>query len=132
MPNAWDELKLLQDTFMKIWNMYVSWFTWSLGANLLAISWIISSKSEPRPELIMGLGVVMTLALALSIIGCFWARKFFDDMEARGKSLMAQAEGVSVHLIFGGALSRSVSWLIPATLLIVLIAWVLVVIKYGH
>ena len=129
--NEWDELKLLQDTAMKIWSMYVNWFTWSLGANLLAISWIIASKTDPKPELIVGLGIVMSIALALSLIGCFRARRFFEDMETRARHLTVDRPNINIHLIFGGVLARSASMLIPATLLVVLLAWILLICKYA-
>ena len=117
---------------MKIWNMYINWFTWSLGANLLAISWIITSD-DIRPELITGLGLIMMFALGISIVGSIKAQAYFAAVERKGAVLLKNMGGETsdAELIFGALLSRYVGWSLPATLAAILLGWGLVVIKYG-
>lgn len=46
----WDELKLVQDTYMRTWQIYISWFTWFANINILALGWVLISV-QARPEL---------------------------------------------------------------------------------
>jgi hypothetical protein len=35
-----NEFKMLQDSLFKVWQMYISWFTWYFGINFFALAWI--------------------------------------------------------------------------------------------
>jgi hypothetical protein len=39
-----DELKLLQDTYLRIWAIYMTFVTWFYGINIIAVAGFISSK----------------------------------------------------------------------------------------
>lgn len=64
--NYWNELRIIQDTYTKIWQIYMSWYTWFLGFNLLAMSWIISSNTV-RGDLAIALAILMVFFLFLGV-----------------------------------------------------------------
>src|SRR5947209_20268404 len=78
----WDEIKVLQDTCLKVWNLYINWFTWSLGANLLAISWIATSKTKPNSVFVGGLALVMMFSLILCVVGSVFVGRYFNAVSA--------------------------------------------------
>jgi len=61
----WDEVKLLQDTYMKMWAMFMSWFTWFYNINLLALSWVLTSNSHDlRSQLVIPFVMLMEFCIA--------------------------------------------------------------------
>ena len=60
------EIKLLQDTWIKVWQMYMTWFTWHFGINVAALGWALTSK-DYRPQATIG-ALFMVLFASLTIL----------------------------------------------------------------
>jgi hypothetical protein len=58
---ALEELKLLQDSMLRIWQIYINWYTWFVGTSVVALSWMIA-----RPEETSKSGLVEPVAAFLS------------------------------------------------------------------
>jgi hypothetical protein len=63
---ATDELKLIQDTYMRVWQNLVVWFTWFININVLALGWIVSAQNALH--LVKPFAVVMVLLCILGSI----------------------------------------------------------------
>jgi hypothetical protein len=137
----WDEIKVLQDTCLKVWNLYINWFTWSLGANLLAISWIATSKTKPNSVFVGGLGLVMMFSLILCVVGSVFVGRYFKAVAAQASMLanVANADAAgqatideeSVKLIFGSDITNYVPLAITSTLAAVAAGWLAIIIYFG-
>jgi hypothetical protein len=130
---AWDELKILHDSSMKIWQMYLTWFTWSLGANLLAMSYIVT-REKVNADLVVGLGLIMIATLGLAIAGGLKMKLHYAAIDDRARALAPAlgTDAYAVSLIFGSGIARYVCRAIPLTFLFVMIGWMAMVWKYGH
>jgi hypothetical protein len=137
----WDEIKVLQDTCLKVWNLYINWFTWSLGANLLAISWIATSKTKPNSVFVGGLGLVMMFSLILCVVGSVFVGRYFKAVAAQATMLandantdptgQARINDDSVRLIFGSNITHYVPLAITCTLAAVAAGWLAIIIYFG-
>ena|SRR5438270_10817016 len=137
----WDEIKVLQDTCLKVWNLYINWFTWSLGANLLAISWIATSKTKPNSVFVGGLGLVMMFSLILCVVGSVFVGRYFKAVAAQATMLANEAnadplgevriDDDSVSLIFGSNITNYVPLAISFTLAAVAAGWLAIIIYFG-
>ena len=134
MPDeaAWNELKSLQDSLLKIWQMYVAWFTWSLGLNLLAISYI-TTRETIRPDFITGLSLIMALALLLSVGAGLVMRQYHLATLARAERLAFgdPRSKPDVGLIMGNRIAHYACWTVPAIHIAVLGGWLAIVARYG-
>jgi hypothetical protein len=84
------EVSILVDTHMKVWAIYVNWFTWFFGMNLLALSWIVTSPS-PRKDFILPLVLVLELCIAAAIGGTAVFYLYCRRSRERVKQLLADA-----------------------------------------
>jgi hypothetical protein len=127
---VWVELKLLQDSTMKIWQIYISWFTWSLGLNLLSLGLVVS-KEIVRKEVLGGLAIIMIVSLILSIAAGFLHRAHYLETLKRAGELarVLGGDNQNVNLIFGGKVGRYASIAIPITHFAALIGWIVLAYK---
>src|SRR3954468_1300048 len=89
----WEKTKLLHDFYMKIWSIYITWFTWSLGSNAVAISWIITSKQPIIQPVLRGIALVMMASLILACLGAYFVQRFFDSVAAQALSFSDRTSG---------------------------------------
>jgi hypothetical protein len=71
------EVVVFADTHMKVWTIYTNWLTWFFGANVLAISWIVTAptlRSEFVKPLIIVLELAMTSGIFATIVLYFYSR----------------------------------------------------------
>jgi hypothetical protein len=121
----WEKTKLLHDFYMKIWSIYITWFTWSLGSNAVAISWIITSKQPIIQPVLSGIALVMMASLILACFGAYFVQRFFDRVAAQALSFSDRTSGNNQYLntIFGTDLARFVSYSIIATFFLIFVGW---------
>jgi hypothetical protein len=41
-----DELKLVQDAYMNVLSLFITWYTWFIGLNIVAFSWIVTTEEK--------------------------------------------------------------------------------------
>jgi hypothetical protein len=121
----WEKTKLLHDCFMKVWSIYITWFTWSLGSNALAISWIITSKQPIIQPVLRGIALVMMASLILACLGVYFVQRFLEKVPEQALSFSDPTAKNKQYLnvIFGAELARFVSYSMIATFLLILVAW---------
>ena len=80
---VWKAIALLNEGVYKIWGLYITWYTWFFGSNLIVLSWIFlnqgnSPSFDENKASVCAIWVVMNflgtttsvmLARALSEIG---------------------------------------------------------------
>jgi hypothetical protein len=122
----WEKTKLLHDFFMKVWSIYITWFTWSLGSNALAISWIITSKQPIVQPVLWGIALVMMASLILACLGVYFVQRFLEKIPAQAllfSNATAENNNQYLNIIFGAGLTCFVSYSMIATFLLVLVGW---------
>jgi hypothetical protein len=62
-----NEFKMLQDSLFKVWQMYISWFTWYFGINFFASAWILTVE-KLKPGFIAPVGFVTTLENLIAVV----------------------------------------------------------------
>ena len=129
----WEKTKLLHDFFMKVWSIYITWFTWSLGSNALAISWIITSKQPIIQPVLRGIALVMMASLILACLGVYFVQRFLEKVQAQAllfSNATAENNSQYLNIIFGAGLTRFVSYSMIATFVLILVGWGFVI-YYG-
>lgn len=99
-----DALKLLQDTYLKVWAIYITWFNWFFGANLLAFSWILTSGPDKLKQQYLPSFVFFLLALVVIGIGvCIGMDLYGRAVRKKALELMMAEprESEAINLIFG-------------------------------
>ena len=121
--NKWDELKLLQDSWIKIWQTYMTWFTWHFGIHIVAMGGIFAK----RPLWFEGVAasVFMVFFTTLAIIAS-WAMITYDNETRQRAHCLAKNSAVGTNVILGGAVIRVARWATGITNLFVLVAWVFI------
>ena len=63
--SIWKAIVLLNEGVYKIWGLYITWYTWFFGSNLIVLSWIFVNKQAPSFESnkasVCGIWVVMNV-----------------------------------------------------------------------
>jgi apolipoprotein N-acyltransferase len=129
---AWKELRLLQDSSMKIWQMYLTWFAWFFGINVLAISWVLTNTTA-RGELVVSLAILMILFLLLGIGATMKFKSYCTNINLRAHELSKSIgnDRPDVHLIFGGQITRYAVQTHPIGFGLEVLAWLYVAYKFG-
>jgi hypothetical protein len=137
MPNEEDdliqtEITRLQDAALKVWAMYINWFTWSLGLNLLAVSFI-TTREKIRPDFLTGVSSIMTLSIVLAIVAAFKMRSYYSAVIARMDALVAKSQNPSMdtYLMIGGGIGSYAAWAVPIVHIAALVGWAAAGLKYG-
>ncbi len=63
---VWKAIVLLNEGVYKIWSLYITWYTWFFGSNLIVLSWIFVNKGQTssfndNKAFVCGIWVVMNL-----------------------------------------------------------------------
>jgi hypothetical protein len=108
-----DGIKLMQDSYLKLWAIYVTWFNWFFGSNLLAFSWFITSGNDKLA--LQYMPFFMFFIIALVILGIFVVRGMGSYSKlVREKALELTKEKPdtieTVNLIFGGPVTELATW----------------------
>lgn len=121
----WQKTELLHDFFMQVWSLYITWFTWSLGSNALAISWIITSNQPVIQPVLRGIALVMMASLILACIGVYFVQRFLEKVPEQALlfSDPTAENNRYLNVIFGTELTRFVSYSMIATFLLILVGW---------
>jgi hypothetical protein len=127
------EIAALQDAALKVWAMYLNWFTWSLGLNLLAISFI-TTRDTIRADFLSGLSVIMSLSILLAIGAGVKMRTYYLAVLDRMSQLAEKIGNTSMdpYLLIGGGIGGYAAWAIPTVHLAALTGWIIVALKYGE
>ena len=117
------EIKILQDAWIKIWQMYMTWFTWHFGINVVGLGWALSRDLKSNDlRLQAGTGALLMVFFAtLTIFVALKMRGFHIATAERARSLEL---GVHHSLIFGEPLARYACFATLVANIAILIAWV--------
>ncbi len=124
---AFEELRLLQDSSLRVWQMYMNWFTWFVGASLLALSWVLTSQ-KPIENLVVALASLMSFNSVLGIGAVFFMSAYHNEIHRRGE-VLAEAivtQPPDIGAVLGDTIKRYARWATAATLAALLIVWVYV------
>jgi hypothetical protein len=130
--DSWDEFCLLQDSTMKIISLYVTWFIWALGLNLLVVAAIFAKGDVPIPDLVTGIGCLMVFGSALSVGAGIQQARYYRQALKRACQLNPFAsDRAATELIFAKPICMYVCWAVPVTHASLLFGWILLIRKYG-
>jgi len=126
----WREIILVNEGVYKIWDMYVTFYTWFFGANLLALSWMFSIAEAPaftaNKGMICGIWVVMNLfttatTLMLSYHSYRMNKRINDLLASRGSASLVEADDIlPLTMTTWGGIANAFSLIINAVLWTVL------------
>jgi hypothetical protein len=71
-PSSWESFKLIQDSLLRIWAIFVQWFTWFFGAELLTLTWILAptggaSDVNTNNKLILGVAFLWAFCSLVAV-----------------------------------------------------------------
>ena len=129
---AWKELRILQDSSMKIWQLYLTWFAWFFGMNVVALSWVLTND-KAHGNLVISLAVLMVLFLVLGIGATLAFRTYYLATLTRADAvgLLMGQDCPDIRLIFGGAIARYSILTHPVGFALEICAWLYVAYIFG-
>ena len=86
VEHQWEEFKIVQDVYVKMWQMYLNWFTWFYGVNLLAMSWVFTSEKMNK-ALVAGLALLMIFCLIMGVLLSFIMYSYSESARKIGRDL---------------------------------------------
>jgi drug/metabolite transporter superfamily protein YnfA len=63
------EFELIQDTYIRTWQIFISWYTWFSNINLIALGWIVTSQRVTNIGWFVLLMEFLTIAGLGAIVG---------------------------------------------------------------
>jgi hypothetical protein len=116
--NADCELRLLQDSWTKVFQTYLTWFTWNFNTHILILGGVLSIQQLQRNSVLIAF---LTLMFALLAVGASIAMLVYhNQIRHRAAELEPTTEA---KLVFGGALSGYMRISTLLTNLILVAAW---------
>lgn len=70
------ELEAIRDSLLKIWAIYMTWYTWFFGANLLVIGWLFTADHPPTAERTMLLSLAWIVFNTTGLISSLKMRSY--------------------------------------------------------
>jgi hypothetical protein len=124
MDQPFDELKLLQDSYFRTWTIYVNWYTWFFGWNILAFSWIMTSK-DLKLEYIPIFVAFMEVLLLCGMGTAYCMLKFNAVAYKRGQELLSERKdaGAAANGIFAIPITKFATGLIVACFCAGVVLW---------
>ena len=46
MAEVKSEFELIQDSYLRVWQIFMSWFTWFVNINLIALGWLLTAQIQ--------------------------------------------------------------------------------------
>src|SRR5712671_766545 len=94
------EFSLLHDAALKIAHMYLTWFTWALGLNILVVAALFAKGDLPNPVLATGVGWLMVLGSGLAVGAGIQQTRYYGRTVERALQLNPfAADRVTVELL---------------------------------
>jgi hypothetical protein len=126
------EFSLLHDAALKIAHMYLTWFTWALGLNILVLAALFAKGDLPNPVLATAVGMIMILGSGLAIGAGIQQAKYYGRTVERAVWLNPfGADRVAVELLFAKPIFIYVCWVIPMMHFSIFVGWAVFIRKYG-
>lgn len=119
-----DEISLMQDTFLKVWQMYMNWYTWFIGLNIFAFGWMLSQK-DPNKNTVytIALAFIMIIFISAGLCASWSMRNYTRFVQEQARNLwhghrnLVLIRGVLAERISRTAYKASFSVLIISLLL---------------
>lgn len=113
-------LKLLQDGWLKIWQMYLTWFAWHFGIHVGALAAFIGNLDKRGvKENVLAIVLFMIALNFTSIVASWQMRKFDKRVYERAQCCAERAD-----LLFGDPIAQTGRWATLASNVLILVAWV--------
>ncbi len=98
-----EDAKLIQTGFMKVWEIFMHFFTWFFGASLLTMSWVVTGTHVHGGPLV-ALGLTWLAGAVLGMLACYLVGKYTRLTQARLRELFESHNRLrdsSVSLVTG-------------------------------
>jgi hypothetical protein len=119
---VWDEITLLQNTWIAIWQSYMRWFSWHFFVHIGAIGAVLS---QPSVRIHVGkIAIFMGLfgALGAGAAACMCAY----DCSVRRQVENLRPALISNNALFGAEILKFARWACLTTKILLVGAWILV------
>jgi hypothetical protein len=112
------KIELLQDSWIKIWQIYMAWFSWHFGIQLFALGWIFSTeKAHPY---VLHAAIFMAIVTALGVCASIQMAAYDSSVRARAQNLDRSDD---TSIIFGSVIAKYAVLATAATNALMLLAW---------
>jgi hypothetical protein len=117
---AWEELKLLQNSFIKIWQSYMVWFSWHFFVHLTAIGAVLTVPALQEHALLasafMGFFGLLGAGAAVQMASYdYAARRRFAELETRPASTALLASPILGYARWACLITKAmlvVAWIV--------------------
>lgn len=119
---VWDEITLLQDTWIRIWQSFMRWFSWHFAIHIATIYGVLGAvqMQEHRVKVSVFMFIFGFLGACAAGAMCIY------DHSARTRLESLRAAPVANNVLFGGAILKLARWACLFTNILILLAWLIV------
>ncbi|WP_144426271.1 hypothetical protein [Methylobacterium sp. ARG-1] len=129
----WDEIKLIADTYMKTWAIFVAWFSWFFGINVAAMAYVAVSDKPIRPELIFPLCAFMALCVVFGSTAAVLISMYSHNCKKRVKTISLRYKyDIDTNAVLASPALNIAGWVILASLIWTLLAWVVIALWHAE
>lgn len=128
----WEAFKLVHDSYTKIWSIYMAWFTWFFGINLLALGWIITAD-KLRVSILAPVALLMAGCSMGGAIAGFFMISFSFRCHAASDNISAAIKSTGMHkLIFARSFALYVAGANIFGFIALMALWTLIAFSNSH
>lgn len=128
---AFNRLKNLQDTSLKIWTLYIQWYTWFVGVSLLTLGWFVANAEKINVDLGHATAAFMSIASILGICGAWMVTRYDRIARPATEALTQTAATPSNVTIAAGRASKKLTCLMGGALFVLALTWVYTAVRMG-
>jgi hypothetical protein len=134
MAVQFEELRIVQDSYMRTWALYTNWYTWFLGLNVIAFGWVFSSTvggKEINREYLQFLVFFMEAMIVAGLAPAFAMRKYQALTSDKGLELLGDRPDRKelAQAIFATLPGKTVPIVIISIHVIAAVLWLFVLLK---
>jgi hypothetical protein len=119
---VWDELSLLQNTWIRIWQSYMRWFSWHFLVHIGALGTVLTNVAmrEHAGKVAIFMGLFGALGAGAAACMCAY------DYSARKQVESLRRSPVANNALFGAEILKFARWACLVTKILLVGTWVIV------
>lgn len=136
VKSRWEEIRLVQETCIKIWQTYFQYYVWFFGANLISVGWVLTSKEPLKGQPVIMLSLVW---IAVSIIvspAPLIIGRYSKSAREQCLGLISEMDQTRlyerINVIFPKDLINYLPWANFISYWIAVIGWIFVAVTWGN
>jgi len=84
----YDEIKLLQDSFLRTWAIYITWYTWFFGTVVAYTLLLTQDHTKIQRHLLIAFVIFMELFMVMGFFAAHGMHRYRNEIWRRARQLL--------------------------------------------